>query len=236
MHLNNINETRQSYTSTEQAIMKENKLLKSQVKELNEQIGLLQEELSHYEDGVQRLPLMSFIEYAEKYPPEQNEQARVVKEVLRDVYTSFSNEERERLKALGHKSASVMGFSANGQVMDHMHYTGTICVPPAIRTASEALQPAPIPACLDTPQAQALLQRLVQAGLLDEAWQPCGLSIAERGELAATLAERLGLTAHWQLFGQLWGDKPGTLRTGCYKAQDKSKMLDFKDALKQILN
>ena len=214
-----MNGIRQSNTCAEEAMKKENKQLKIKVKELNEQISVLQEELSHYEDGVQRLPLMSFIEYAEKYPPEQNEQARVVKEVLRDVYTSFTNEEKKRLRALGHKTQPVMTFAINGQLDDkcYIHIqdnTGTG----------------------DTPQAHDLLQRLVQAGLLDEAWQHCGLSIAERGELAAAVADRLRLTAHWQLFGRLWGDNPGTLRTGCYKAQDKAKMLDFKDALKQILN
>lgn len=236
-----MNGIRQSNTCAEEAMKKENKQLKIKVKELNEQISVLQEELSHYEDGVQRLPLMSFIEYAEKYPPEQNEQARVVKEVLRDVYTSFTNEEKKRLRALGHKTQPVMTFAINGQLDDkcYIHIqdnTGTGHSQTAIHSTPDDTQPAAIPACLDTPQAHDLLQRLVQAGLLDEAWQHCGLSIAERGELAAAVADRLRLTAHWQLFGRLWGDNPGTLRTGCYKAQDKAKMLDFKDALKQILN
>ena len=104
-----------------------------------------------------------------------------------------------------------------------------------IEEAEEVTDPARIPDCLDTPEAHDLLAKLVQAGLLDEHWQPCGLSIAERGELAATVAERLGLKAHWQLFGKLWGDNPETLRTGCSKAQDKRKILAFKDTLKQAL-
>ena len=116
-----MNETRQSHTSTEQAAKNEIKLLKNQVKELNAQISVLQEELSHYEDGVQRLPLMSFIEYAEGYPPEQNEYARVVKEVLRDVYTSFTSEERMRLRALGHKSATMMGVTPHPLVPSERH-------------------------------------------------------------------------------------------------------------------
>lgn len=98
-----------------------------------------------------------------------------------------------------------------------------------------AATPPHIPESLTTPRARDLLAKLVQAELLDEAWQPCGLSIAERGELAATLAERLGLKAHWQLFGRLWGDNPETLRTGCSKAQDKAKILAFKDTVKQVL-
>lgn len=101
--------------------------------------------------------------------------------------------------------------------------------------AEEVTDPTDIPDDLKTPQAHDLLAKLVQAGLLDEHWQPRNLSIAERGELAATLAERLGLKAHWQLFGKLWGDKPETLRTGCSKAQDKAKILRFKDTVKQAL-
>lgn len=101
--------------------------------------------------------------------------------------------------------------------------------------AEEVTDPTDIPDDLKTPQAQDLLAKLVQAGLLDEHWQPRNLSIAERGELAATLAERLGLKAHWQLFGKLWGDKPETLRTGCSKAQDKAKILAFKNTVKQAL-
>lgn len=99
----------------------------------------------------------------------------------------------------------------------------------------EEAEEVTIPDCLATPEANDLLAKLVQAGLLDEHWQPRNLSIAERGELAATLAERLRLKAHWQLFGKLWGDKPETLRTGCSKAQDKAKILAFKDTVKQAL-
>ena len=95
--------------------------------------------------------------------------------------------------------------------------------------------PANIPDDLMTPQAQDLLAKLVRAGLLDEHWQPRNLSIAERGELAATVAERLKLKAHWQLFGRLWGDNPETLRTGCSKAQGQRKNIKFQDVIKQAL-
>lgn len=101
--------------------------------------------------------------------------------------------------------------------------------------AEEVTDPADIPDDLKTPQAQELLAKLVQAGLLDEHWQPRNLSIAERGELAATVADRLKLKAHWQLFGRLWGDNPETLRTGCSKAQGQRKNIKFQDTIKQAL-
>lgn len=224
-----MNQTRQSHATTERAQIK---LLKNQVKELNAQIGHLQEELSHYEDGVQRLPLVRFIEYAENYPPEQNEYARVVKEVLRDVYTTFTNEERVRLRALGHKPQPTAALCVNGHIRDIRYVADDF---PAEFQAPASADTPEIPDCLDTPKAHDLLQRLAGAGYVDEHWQPCGLSIAERGELAATLAERLGLKAHWQLFGKLWGDNPETLRKGCFKAQDQRKTFAFKEAMKQLL-
>ena len=90
-------------SAKQEAFKKENIQLKIQVEKLKAQVCSLQEELHTLDDGVERLPLVRFIEYAEMYPPEQNEYARAVKELLRDVYTSFSNEERARLRALGHK-------------------------------------------------------------------------------------------------------------------------------------
>ena len=41
-----------------------------------------------------------------------------------------------------------------------------------------------LPAGLDTPRARGLMGRLVKAGLLDETWQPVGLSGSKRGVLA----------------------------------------------------
>lgn len=228
-----MNEIRRSNTcAKEEAIKKENKLLKNQVKELNAQVCMLQEELRRYDDGVQCLPLMCFIKYAEKYPPEQNEYARVVKEMLRDVYTSFSDEERMRLRALGHKPHPMTALCVNGRISDIRYVTDDSLANPRTPVPAEAPQ---IPACLNTPEAHELLQRLVQAGYVDEHWQPRGLSLVERGELAATVAERLGLKAHWKCFGQIWNISPNTLRTGCSKAQDQPKIYSFKVALKEAL-
>lgn len=80
--------------------------------------------------------------------------------------------------------------------------------PEAPAPASEAPAsdtPTVLPSCLTTPAAHDLLQRLVRAGLLDEAWQPVGLSIARRGVLASLLAQRLGIAQTWKTFGELWG-------------------------------
>lgn len=220
-----MNEIRRSNTcAKEEAIKKENKLLKNQVKELNAQVCLLQEELRRYDDGVQCLPLMCFIKYAEKYPPEQNEYARVVKEMLRDVYTSFSDEERMRLRALGHKPHPMTALCVNGRISDIRYVTDNPLANPRTPVPAEA---PPIPACLDTPEAHELLQRLVQAGYVDEAWQPCGLSIAQRGVLASLVAQELGIAHTWKTFGSLWGMNPESLRAKYNEGINQERMGDF---------
>ena len=58
------------------------------------------------ENGVEKLPMIAFIEYAETYfPASQNDRAKVLKEVLTDVYNRrlVSDEDYERLKKLGTK-------------------------------------------------------------------------------------------------------------------------------------
>lgn len=226
-----MNEIRRSNTcAKEEAIKKENKLLKNQVKELNAQVCLLQEELRRYDDGVQCLPLMCFIKYAEKYPPEQNEYARVVKEMLRDVYTSFSDEERMRLRALGHKPHPMTALCVNGRISDIRYVTDDSLANPRTPVPAEAPQ---IPACLNTPEAHELLQRLAQAGVVDDAWQPIGLSIARRGVLASLLAQELGVKTPWQTFGALWGVKPETLRAKYNEGMNQDRMGEF---ISQITN
>ena len=57
---------------------------------------------------------------------------------------------------------------------------------PAARAPEDALSDA-----LRTPRAEALLARLVDAGLTDEHWQPLSLSNAEKGVLASLLEKVL---------------------------------------------
>lgn len=138
----------------QEAVKKENIQLKIQVEKLKAQVSSLQEELQVLDDGVERLPLIRFIEYAETYPPEQNEHARTLKEALRDVYTSFSQEERIRLRALGHKPQVLIGLTVNEphtdihhdrHVENHIHYEkapATHCATPSeqrVKTALEGL-------------------------------------------------------------------------------------------------
>ncbi len=99
--------------------------------------------------------------------------------------------------------------------------------------AAPAPAAAPTPACLDTPEARALLERLAQAGVVDDAWQPIGLSIARRGVLASLLAQELGVKTPWQTFGALWGVKPETLRAKYNEGMNQDRMGEF---ISQITN
>lgn len=91
-----------------------------------------------------------------------------------------------------------------------------------------------LPEVLCTPQAEALLSKLRTAGMLDERWQPVGLSNAEKGLLADFIAERLDLTAHWQCFSALWGMKPEVLRSAFHKGLEQKKSLAFRERLEEV--
>lgn len=94
---------------------------------------------------------------------------------------------------------------------------------------------ASLPDELDTPQAHALLGKLVQAGLADEQWQPVGLSLAKQGVLASLLSERLGIAHTWATFGALWGISPGVLRTKYNDGMNQKQMIEFISQLTSTL-
>ncbi len=100
---------------------------------------------------------------------------------------------------------------------------------------SDSDTPTVLPSCLTTPAAHDLLQRLVRAGLLDEAWQPVGLSIARRGVLASLLAQRLGIAQTWKTFGELWGMKGETLRKGAENGMEQKHTQDFLSRVKEAM-
>ena len=100
----------------------------------------------------------------------------------------------------------------------------------------ESTEPGTIPAKLKTEDAKELMQDLVDAGILDENWQPVGLSGSERALVAKAVCDRLELKEVWQLFGQLWNEKPETLRSYLNKALEQKKSLEFQERLKNILD
>lgn len=92
-----------------------------------------------------------------------------------------------------------------------------------------------MPDALTSEEAEELLEDLVDAGLLDENWQPKKLSGSEKALVAKAICERLCINEVWQVFGQLWNEKPVTLRSYFNKALDQKKSLDFQEKIKKII-
>ena len=96
-------------------------------------------------------------------------------------------------------------------------------------------QPNCLPEELQTLQAEDLFGKLREAGMVDARMQPVGLSNAEKGILAFELARRLDIQNQWQVFANLWGTTPGTLRSAYNRAIEQQKTMLFIEKLKNIL-
>ena len=106
----------------------------------------------------------------------------------------------------------------------------------AAHTAAEDTDgTAVLPDALCTPQAEALLAKLCDAGVLDAHWQPVGLTNTERGLLAKILSDELGIDTPWKVFGDCWQVNSGTLRTAYNQALNQRKSLNFQDRLKAVM-
>jgi len=95
--------------------------------------------------------------------------------------------------------------------------------------------PDELPARLTTPQAQRIKEALVSAQLITDSWQPINMSGSERSLLAKAVCDRLGINDVWQMFGQLWSEKPGTLRCYYNRAMEQKKTYVFLEKIKNVL-
>lgn len=93
-----------------------------------------------------------------------------------------------------------------------------------------------LPEQLKGERAEELMERLVEAELLDDGWQPVGLSGAEKALVARAVGERLGIHEVWQVFGCLWNVKPESLRAFFNRALEQRKSLGFQDRLKKLFD
>ena len=92
-----------------------------------------------------------------------------------------------------------------------------------------------IPEELTTPEAREVLSKLHRAGLLDERWQPVGLSYADMGTLAGYVADKLCIQTPWKTFGCLWQKKPDALRSGMNRGTTQNKTDLLLDRIKKAL-
>lgn len=90
-----------------------------------------------------------------------------------------------------------------------------------------------VPQELMTPEAQSVLLRFQGEGLLDEAFQPIGLSRPKMAVMAHTIAEELKIKNMWSVFGNLWGEN--ALSTAYQEGMKQQGMGLFLDRLDDIL-
>ena len=95
------------------------------------------------------------------------------------------------------------------------------------------LSPDDIPAKLKTPEAEELMEDLVDAGLLTDDWQPT-VSRPEAALIADMLATRLDITNKWKMFEHLW--HRNNMRADYNTALEQKKSLLFQEKLKNILS
>ena len=131
------------------------------------------------------------------------------------VYKNNDNVENEELKMKNEE------FSSFGGEADILH--------------SSCPKDSSFPS-LSTPLALEVMERMVSAGVLNEDWQPQGLSNAEKGVLASCLATRLDIAHVWQTFSALWGMKPETLRTAFNKGMEQRKTAAFLERVKKVMS
>ena len=91
-----------------------------------------------------------------------------------------------------------------------------------------------LPEVLCTPDAEALCNKLVGAGIVDEKWHPLALSNAEKGTLVEYIADKLNIRNKWKLFGTLWKVDAETLRTAKARGLDQDKTWEFRNKLNSL--
>ena len=89
---------------------------------------------------------------------------------------------------------------------------------------------------LRSERAERLKERLTDAGMLSEDWQPTGLSNTEKALLAKAVSDRLGIKEVWQVFGRLWNVKPDSMRAYFNRALEQKKSLSFQDRIKVAID
>ncbi|WP_455641445.1 hypothetical protein [Parabacteroides sp.] len=83
-----------------------------------------------------------------------------------------------------------------------------------------------VPKKLDTEKALEVLQRAVNANILDNGFQCIGLTIYQKRRLAELASEELGIKSKWKTFEDLWNIK-GLAQVKMYEADQESlKIID----------
>lgn len=93
-----------------------------------------------------------------------------------------------------------------------------------------------LPAQLKSKKAKKILEELVDIGVLKENFQPNNLTWYIRGYLARRIADTLGISNVWVIFGDFWHLDSATLRTKYNESLGMKKTLEFEDLIHDIIN
>lgn len=121
---------------------------------------------------------------------------------------------------LGGSAQSIQYFTTQ-QAESAVQYTIDVCAPGEVSS---------LPDVLSTDQARSLLHRLSELGVLDEAFQPHGISQSKKGVLAQQIAAKLGIKNQWVTFAHFWHVDANCLRSGYNRGMESKsigKFLDF---------
>lgn len=131
---------------------------------------------------------------------------------------------------LGSSAQSIQYFTTQ-QADSAVQYTMDVCPPGEVSSLAESSSlEASLPDALSTDQAKRLLHRLAELGVLDEAFQPHGISQSKKGVLAQQIAARLGIKNQWVTFAHFWHVDANCLRSGYNRGMESKsigKFLDF---------
>lgn len=130
----------------------------------------------------------------------------------------------------------------SGDVVNHFHDgklaeaaatsenpSENVMMPPSSDAASD------IPAVFSSSDSITLMQRLIAHHLMDDDFQPIGLTWSERSILVDELSARLNIVDKWQAFGTLWHLKPQALRSAYNKAMEQKKTSAFFDKIRSAM-
>ena len=92
-----------------------------------------------------------------------------------------------------------------------------------------------IPNELRTEKALDIKEKLMDAGMINESWQPVNLSWSESALMAQMISDKLAVKDTWSVFGKLWNKNPGTLRAFYNRSLEQKKSLVFQDRLKEVI-
>lgn len=145
-----------------------------------------------------------------------------------------NEEEPASLEGLGDLLPAEVLSKFNGSIVFNIYIGGALPQPlPKGRGDNTVKEERALPDVLSSKQAMTLWQKALDAGYVDENYQPL-ISRTQSALLADAMAMRLGIRNKWKVFETFWNR--AKMYKDYYQAVDQKQFLPFQDKLKQILD